>query len=181
RAKKKLVLKCPKEPYKCSHCRRRAQRLRLKRRFFSIAGDWRRRPAAAAKPLPAVANHEDAIRSKRLVPYEVDSATVAWLLAHNQQLSPPVDQHGVARQATALAQSTADAEESAESLRNLGRSGASTLQAQLGSPVQRTAQLSAQLAAAESRCSESLAEERDRLGIGRSDIWRQQIHGWPES
>uniref|UniRef100_A0A1I8FBI0 CENP-H domain-containing protein n=1 Tax=Macrostomum lignano TaxID=282301 RepID=A0A1I8FBI0_9PLAT len=85
------------------HCRRRAQRLRLKRRF-SIAGDWRRRPAAAAKPRFQLANQpsEDAIRSKRLVPYEVDSATVAWLLAHNQQLSPPVDQHGVGGKPTAL-------------------------------------------------------------------------------
>uniref|UniRef100_A0A1I8FPD0 BEN domain-containing protein n=1 Tax=Macrostomum lignano TaxID=282301 RepID=A0A1I8FPD0_9PLAT len=139
---------------------------------------------ARASPLPAtggaglppllsrfqLANQpsEDAIRSKRLVPYEVDSATVAWLLAHNQQLSPPVDQHGVGGKPTALvrpcrhtrslgvqtdalsldtsylagllgcliaavaapqlgpasvsesagAQSTADAEESAESLRN---------------------------------------------------------------
>uniref|UniRef100_A0A1I8FMM8 FH2 domain-containing protein n=1 Tax=Macrostomum lignano TaxID=282301 RepID=A0A1I8FMM8_9PLAT len=144
------------------------------RRAPSVSG------SSAASPLPAtggaglppllsrfqLANQpsEDAIRSKRLVPYEVDSATVAWLLAHNQQLSPPVDQHGVWRQANSsgvqtdalsldtsclledflrssravgllnsavaapqlgrlrflsrLAQSTADAEESAESLRN---------------------------------------------------------------
>ncbi|PAA48310.1 hypothetical protein BOX15_Mlig007940g1, partial [Macrostomum lignano] len=245
RAKKKLAIEVPKEPYKCATVAAAP----------SVSG------SSAASPLPAtggaglppllsrfqLANQpsEDAIRSKRLVPYEVDSATVAWLLAHNQQLSPPVDQHGVGGKPTALvrpcrhtrslgvqtdalsldtsclledflrssravgllnsgsggaaagaasvsesagAQSTADAEESAESLRNrcdeLAKVNADLkrllvaalgldLQAQLDRLSSERAQLSAQLAAAESRCSE-LAEERDRLGI-EADIWRSKF------
>uniref|UniRef100_A0A1I8F923 Uncharacterized protein n=1 Tax=Macrostomum lignano TaxID=282301 RepID=A0A1I8F923_9PLAT len=61
-------------------------------------------PAAAAKaasswPISLARTLSD---PSALVPYEVDSATVAWLLAHNQQLSPPVDQHGVGGKPTAL-------------------------------------------------------------------------------